>query len=142
MGNVKTMRFHTIHLPATNFCTQVQNENHLLRQMDEIVAVKEGFCWPAFLFSLVWATFHRLWLFAFSLMGLCSVTFFTLYQQGAEPSFNLIVCFGIFVLFGYHANDFRRFKLRRAGYLERGIILAPTVDAAVQRYLRTLFLRR
>ena len=132
------MRFHTIHLPAKNFSTQVQNENHLLRQMDEIVAVKEGFCWPAFLFSLVWATFYRLWLFAFSLMGLCSVTIFTFYQQGADPSFNLIVCFGIFALFGYHANDFRRFKLRRAGYLERGIILAPTVDAAVQRYLRTL----
>ncbi len=136
------MRFHTIHLPAIIFNTQVQNENNLLRQMDEIVAVKEGFCWPAFLFSLVWATFHRLWLFAFSLMGLCSVTFFTLYQQGAEPSFNLIVCFGIFALFGYHANDFRRFKLRRAGYLERGIILAPTLDAAVQRYLKTLVPRR
>jgi len=136
------MRFHTIHVPAKNFSTQVQNENHFLRQMDEIVAVKEGFCWPAFLFSLVWATLHRLWLFAFSLMGLCSVTYFTLYQQGAEPTFNLIVCFGIFALFGYHANDFRRFKLRRAGHLERGIILAPTVDAAVQRYLRTLASRR
>ena len=142
MGNVKTMRFHTIHLPAIIFNTQVQNENNLLRQMDEIVAVKEGFCWPAFLFSLVWATFHRLWLFAFSLMGFCFVTFFILYQQGAEPSFNFIVCFGIFTLFGFLANDFRRFKLRRAGYLERGIILAPTVDAAVQRYLRTLASRR
>ena len=106
--------------------------------MDDIVAVKEGFCWPAFLFSLVWATFHRLWLFAFSLMGFCFVTIFTLYQLGAESRFNLIVIFGIFTLFGYLANDFRRFKLRRAGYLERGIILAPTVDAAVQRYLRTL----
>ena len=142
MENVKTMRFHTIHLPAKNFSTQVQSENHFLRQMDDIVAVKEGFCWPAFLFSLVWATFHQLWLFALSLMGICFVTFFTLYQQGAEPSFNFIVFFGIFTLFGYLANDFRRFKLRRAGYLERGVILAPTVDAAVQRYLRTLILRR
>ena len=136
------MRFHTIHLPAIIFSTQVQNENNLLRQMDEIVAVKEGFCWPAFLFSLIWATFHQLWLFAFSLMGFCFVTLFILYQQGAEPSFNLIVFFGIFTLFGYLANDFRRSKLRRAGYLERGIILAPTVDAAVQRYLRTLVPRR
>ena len=75
-------------------------------------------------------------------MGFCSVAFFTLYQQGAEPSFNLIVLFGIFTLFGYLANDFRRFKLRRAGYLERSVILAPTVDAAVQRYLRTLVPRR
>jgi len=136
------MRFPTIHLPAKNFSTLVQNENHLLRKMDDIVAVKDGFCWSAFLLSLVWATFHQLWLFVFSLIGLCSITFFTLYQQGAEPSFNLIACFGNFVLFGYLANDFRRFKLRRAGYLERGIILAPTVDAAVQRYLRTLVPRR
>jgi len=120
----------------------MQNENHLLREKDEIVAVKEGFCWPAFLFSLVWATFHRLWLFAFSLISFCFITLFTLYQQGAKPNFNLIVCFGIFTLFGYLANDFRRFKLRRVGYLERGVILAPTVDAAVQRYLRTLILRR
>ena len=135
------MRFHTIHLPAKSFSTQVQIENHPLRQMDDIVAVKEGFCWPAFLFSLVWAIFHRLWLFAFSLIGLCSVTIFTLYQQGAEPQFNLIVCFGICALFGYHANDFRRFKLQRAGYLERDIILAPTEDAAAQRYLKTLIAR-
>ena len=142
MGNVKSMRFHSIHLPAKNYSTQVQNENYLLRQMDEIVAVKEGFCWPAFLFSLVWATFYRLWLFALTLMGFCSVTFFTLYQLGAAPGFNLIVCIAIFALFGYLANDFRRLKLRRAGYLERGIILAPTVDAAVQRYLRTLVPRR
>ena len=119
----------------------MQNETHLLRLMDEIVAVKEGFCWPAFLFSLVWATFHRQWLFAFSLMSFCFVTIFILYQQGAEPSFNLIVCLGIFTLFGYLANDFRRFKLRRAGYLERGVILAPTVDAAVQRYLNTSIAR-
>ena len=142
MGNVKTMRFHTIHLPANFSSTQVQNENHLLRQINEIVAVKEGFCWPAFLFSLVWATFHRLWLFAFCLLGFCSVTFFTLYQQGAEHSFNFIVCFSILTLFANHANDFRRFKLRRAGYLERGVIIAPTVSAAVQRYLRTSGPRR
>ena len=136
------MRFHTIHLPAKNFSTQVRNENHLLRQMDEIVAVKEGFCWPAFLFSLVWATFHRLWLFAFCLLGFCSVTFFTLYQQGAEPSFNLIVFFGIFTLFGYLANDFRRSKLKKDGYLERCVIIAPTVRTAVQRYLNTSVPRR
>ena len=135
------MRFHTIHLPAKNFSTQVGSDNHLLRQIDNIVAVKEGFCWPAFLFSLVWATFHRLWLFVFSLMGMVSVIYFTLYHQGANPSFTLIVCFGIFTLFSYHANDFRRFKLKRAGYLERGIILAPTVDAAVQRYLKTSIAR-
>ena len=131
------MRFHTIHLPVKNLNTQVQNGNHLLHQMDNIVAVKEGFCWPAFLFSLVWATFHRMWLFAFSLMGLVSIIIFTLNQQGAKPSFTLIVCFGIFTMFGYLANDFRRFKLKRAGYLERSIIIAPTVDAAVQRYLKT-----
>ena len=136
------MRFHTIHLPTKIFSTQVLNENHLLRRMDEIVAVKEGFSWPAFLFSLVWATFHRLWLFAFCLLGFCSVTFFTLYQQGAEHSFNFIVCFSILTLFANHANDFRRSKLKKDGYLERCVIIAPTVGTAVQRYLNTSVPRR
>ena len=136
------MRFHTIHSPVKTLGAHEQDEKHFFHWTDDIVAVKEGFCWPAFLFSLVWATFHQLWLFAFSLVGFCSVTFIALYQLGANPNFNLIVCFSIFTLFGHLANDFRRFKLRKAGYLERGIIMAPTVGAAVQRYLRTSGPRR
>ena len=35
----------------------------------DIVFVKDGFSWPAFFFTAVWALWHRLWLFALIVLG-------------------------------------------------------------------------
>ena len=52
------MRFYTVHiLPGDP------------DPGDSIVLVEEGFCWPAFLLSPLWALWHRLWLVAAILLG-------------------------------------------------------------------------
>ncbi len=39
------------------------------RADDDVVLVKDGFSWPAFFFSLIWALWHRLWFFALIMRG-------------------------------------------------------------------------
>jgi len=36
----------------------------------EFRAIKQGFCWPAFFFTFLWAIYHRLWLAAVVIIAL------------------------------------------------------------------------
>ena len=35
----------------------------------DVVLIAEGFCWPAALFTVLWAAWHRLWLVALAILG-------------------------------------------------------------------------
>ena len=129
------MRFHTIHFPAIKTCSLGADKIPLGYQIENILVVKEGFCWPAFLFTMLWAIWQRLWLVAAGLLSISLITIFILDRLGADQSVILIIYFGITMVFGYHANDFRRTKLKQIGYLERGVVCGVTEDAAVWRYL-------
>ena len=136
------MRFHTVHSPAVNLVYQQKNAASLLHQLDDIVAIKEGFCWPAFLFSLVWAIFFRLWRFAFYLIMINSTILLLAFQLGANHFAIFFVLLGIYIVFGYIANDARRSNLRQKGYFEKIVLVAPTKEAAIHRYLDTCVARR
>ena len=136
------MRFHTIHLPSVNLIHQPINTNPLRHQIDEVVAIKEGFCWPAFLFSLVWAMFYRLWKFAFYLIVINLILLIFYSQLGANHFVIFLGLLGICILFGYMANDARRSNLNKRGYLEKKVLIAPTKHAAIRRYLDICVSRR
>ena len=133
------MRFHTIHVPAFEPVTFAKGENYLGQQVENIVPVKEGFCWPAFFFLVFWAFWHRLWLVAGSLIAFILVAHFLIVLVGASQVVTLLIGFGLATQLGYLANDFRRAKLKRNRYFERGIVIAPSADAAVRRYVSDLF---
>ena len=136
------MRFHTIHLPSVNLIHHPINTNPLWHQIDEVVAIKEGFCWPAFLFSMIWAIFYRLWIYVFYLVLINSI-FFILIFQLAENHFVIIFSLmGVLISFGYIANDARRSNLRKKGFFEQIIVIAPTKNTAIRRYLDICVARR
>ena len=62
------MRFHTIHVPSIEIGNLAECVNRLNNPIDKMVPVKEGFCWPAFFFSLFWTLWHRLWLVTLGLV--------------------------------------------------------------------------
>lgn len=136
------MRFHTIHLPTINPGILVGEKIPIGSQIENIILVKEGFCWPAFLFTIPWAVWQRLWLVAAGLLGISTITIVVLDWLGADQTVILISYFGIAILFGYHANDFRRNKLEQVGYLERAVVFGTTADAALWRYLTAWIGRR
>ena len=55
------MRLYTVH----------QNPDPL--SGNDLVFVKEGFCWPAFFFPMLWPLWHRLWLVALMVLVITGV---------------------------------------------------------------------
>jgi len=131
------MRLYTLHVPAIEPGRVPPGENRREMQLADMVPVKEGFCWPAFFFSVVWSLWHRLWFVAIALVAVNLVAGIIVFQTGANDVVNFVISFGIALVLGYLANDFRRAKLERQGYSERGVVLAGSAEAAVERYLDT-----
>jgi type III secretory pathway component EscR len=118
------MRIYTVHVrtPAT-------------RLDRDIVLVKEGFSWPAFVLSVIWALWMRLWLVALIFLAV-EVTWSLLAGWlGLTVVAQVTVSLGLAVMIGFVANDLRRWTLFRRGYAEVGVAAAGDRDAALQRFL-------
>ena len=118
------MRVYTVHIrPA-----QPGREQ-------DIVLVKEGFCWPAFLFTFFWALFKRLWLVALALFGVGAVLSLAVETAGFDPLSEAAISLGFSVLVGFHGNDWRRWTLERRGYRSAGLSAGDDADAALHRFV-------
>ena len=129
------MRLYTLHVPAIEPERVLPDGDRFNRQISDMVPIKEGFCWPAFFFSLFWALWHRLWLVTLGLAAANVAAGVIVFQSGANEAVNIVISFGIALLLGFIGNDLRRAKLEWRGFREGGIVLARTSEAAVRRYL-------
>ena len=117
------MRIYTVHERAV-----------VAGQDRDAVLVKEGFSWPAFLVAPLWALHHRQWL------GLVAyavaVTLLGLAAEGADlvEASELALALGFAILVGASANDWRRRTLAREGYGLAGVVAAPDLEAAEERW--------
>ncbi len=101
----------------------------------EFVVIKEGFCWPALVFTALWALWHRMWL-AFALLLAAGVALeLALAVSGADEVASLAIGLGYSLLVGYGANDWRRRALARRGLAWMGIVAAANAEAALHRYV-------
>ncbi len=93
--------------------------------------VKDGFDWLAFLFPPVWALFHRLWLVLVAMVVFALLLFF------AAEWFLLPVLLIYLPACGwlaFAAGSVRGFFLSRRGWREAGLVLAPDLQGAEQRF--------
>ncbi len=105
------------------------------RAADQLVLIKEGFCWPAFLFNFLWALWHRLWLVALLLLALSSASGVLLGLAGLDPVSEAAVSIGLAAVVGYIANDLRRWTLGRRGYSQETVVTGADMDTALHRFL-------
>ena len=101
----------------------------------DLVLVKEGFSWPAFLFSVPWALFARLWLAALVVALAMAAVEWVAYLIELDPATRAVLSTGVLLGFGWMANDLRRHRLERAGFVFQGVVAAETRDDALQRFL-------
>jgi hypothetical protein len=102
--------------------------------IDEPVLVREGFNWPAALFTAVWALWHGLWVPAVGILVISAVLEAGLAFSGADTVTQIAAAVGVAAIVGYCANDWRRNKLRKRGYRLSGIVAADSVDTARRRW--------
>ncbi|MEK9752349.1 MAG: DUF2628 domain-containing protein [Rhodospirillaceae bacterium] len=102
----------------------------------DVVLVKEGFCWPAFLLTGLWALWHRMWLAALTVVTLSVLSGVVAGWLGADSFVQGAVGCGISVLFGFVGGDLRRGRLKRDGFAEAGVSCGDDGDAALLQFLR------
>ena len=117
------MRLYTVHVRTPT------------ERLDrDVVLVREGFNWPAFLFSGLWALWCRLWLVALGLIALELAWSALAFELVLNPLTQGVISIGLALIIGWLANDLRRWTLFRRGYAEVGVVAANNNDAAMQRF--------
>jgi hypothetical protein len=120
------MRFYTIHVPRRPWSPE--------KTIAEARAVKDGFSWPAFFFSFIWALWHRLWLAALALALIEIAIGMITDAIGLDPVTESVAALGLALIVGWIANDLRRARLARLSLAEAGVVVASSQEAALQRY--------
>jgi len=118
------MRIYTVHLgppPA-----------RAGRERD-VRFVKEGFSWPAFVFTLAWAVVKGLWRTALGIFLAQTAIAAAAEALRLSPDAGAVVSFAFLVFLGAFGNDFVRLELARRGYREIGVVAARNLGAAEQR---------
>lgn len=101
---------------------------------DQIVFLRDGFSWNAFLFAPLWLLYRRLWL-----VLLVSVFAFValeagLWLAGVTPAGLILVAALMALLVGMEASSLRRWTMVRRGWQELGTVVAGDRDEAEQRF--------
>lgn len=100
----------------------------------DIAVVKEGFCWPAALFTVFWALWHRLWLAAVLIIVAGVGLELVLALSGADGATSAACLVGFHAFIGFEANDWRRAKLLRLGHRDAGIVAAQDAESGIRRF--------
>ena len=101
---------------------------------DDVTLVPEGFNVRAFLFTVLWALWNRLWVLAcvIAVVLVAATTLPAYFGLSAEVA--AIMQLAASLLFGFEANDLRRFTLARSGYEQVAMISGSSLAEAELRY--------
>jgi len=101
----------------------------------EVRTVKEGFSWPAFFFSALWAATRGLWLWA--LVAAVTIALVVALWQGGllGDEAVAILALGLLALQAGEANDAQRRRLGRRAFVEDGVTTGRDGEAALRRWL-------
>lgn len=103
-------------------------------------AVKQGWSWPASLFSYFWAPFKSLWLLGLGgLVATVALGYLAAAVSNASQaaSFMNLVLTVVSVVFGVKGNAWREANLIRRGYASAGEFTAEDAKGAVANYTKT-----
>lgn len=102
----------------------------------DLVLVKDGFNWGAFLFTVLWAAWSRMWWIAAALFAILTLSGWVLHTAHVSDDVRQIGAVALAAIVGMVGNDLRRWFLERDGYTEVAVIGAKNADEAEQRFLR------
>ena len=97
---------------------------------DRVAFVPEGFAWGGFIFTFIWALWHRLWVVAALLFAVFAGLSIAVSLEVLGPGLGSLLQFGISLLFGFEARQLQLASLKRAGFRIAGLIQASRIEAA------------
>jgi hypothetical protein len=121
------MSVYTVHEPPLRAAEAAPNP-------ERFVFVRDGFYFWAFVFSVLWMLWHRMWLilliYVAVVVGLESAL---RYLGVSSPLLGLIGVL-IALLVGIEAATLRRFKLARGGWKTVGVVSGDNLEDAERRF--------
>lgn len=117
------MRVYTVH---TDPASAAEDRDALF--------LREGFSWPAALFTVLWALWHGMWLTALGLLAAGLAIAVGAALIGLDPAGTAALQLGYAAIVGFSANDWRRRWLARKGRVFAGVVAAPDRASAEQRF--------
>jgi len=97
-----------------------------------IESVKQGWSWPAFLFSFIWALVKKMWAIGIGLLIL-SLVFISMLGTGSDLLINAVSII-VSVIFGIYGNSWREKNLESRGYEMKDTITAENPEDAVTKF--------
>ncbi|MFO1242804.1 MAG: DUF2628 domain-containing protein [Rickettsiales bacterium] len=104
------------------------------KPMENAVFIPEGFNFFAFLFSVFWALYHRLWIVAGVYVLLAGGATLIAKTYGMHPSSVMVIDLGVRIMFALSANDFWRGTLEKKGWITTDVIVAGSEIEATHRF--------
>ncbi len=96
-------------------------------------AVKVGFSWPGFLFSLIWLLIKKLWghalIFISSIILLALIEMF--FDNTQTSVMVILLEFGVYIFVGINCNEWCVTNLQERGFELTNTLQAKTPDAAI-----------
>lgn len=125
------MRTYTVH-------HRLNDSRDLAREVEDLVFVKDGFCWPGLFFPALWLICRGMWLV---LLGYLAVTAAIVIGSGLlglsqDSTFALGLLTNLVIAF--EGNDLRRWTLGRRGLRVVGLVSGRRLADAERRFLASL----
>ena len=121
------MAVSTVHAPA-GYGVDVR------ARPDQFVFVRDGFYFWAFVLSILWLVWHRLWLALLGYLALTLAVEIALWSFGASAGTRFVVMGLIALLLGLEAGSLRRWKLSRRKWRQIDVVVADSEEAAERRF--------
>jgi len=123
------MTLYTVHIPPAASRSE---------GLERAVLVKEGFSWPAFVFSFLWLLRHRLWLAALG-FALIAGTLTLLAGTLPVPEWTgALLDFLLMLTVGFEGPTVRRMALERRGYRFAGVFGGQDQEEAERKAFQSL----
>ncbi len=120
------MNVYTVHM-----------RRHALNLDQDLVLVREGFSFWAFLMSLLYVLWHRMWWVACGLVVIHGFVHLMTWAFHIDPFSSTVIGLGVSALLGLFANDLRRWSLERKGFGTFGLVTGRTEEEALSRFLES-----
>ncbi|MBO6518795.1 MAG: DUF2628 domain-containing protein [Rhodospirillales bacterium] len=102
---------------------------------EDLVLVKEGFSWPAFVFTFVWALWTRMWLPAIVMFTVIALVGFGLRELHVGEDMEGLASLLMALAIGLVGNDLRRWWLDQKGFREVAVVSGKNLEDATRRFL-------
>ena len=122
------MRIYTVHINP--------RKKH---PYENPVFIEESFNWYAFIFRGFWALYQKLWLLALVAFAFEGAVGYLNYYQLLHPLALFALQIGFYAFLGFQANDIRRNKLKKQGYVVSDIVTGSDLVGAEQRYFERYY---